>query len=382
MKAKVIRGSGARGVCSYALNEGKKKKIGKEVEFIGGNMCSGDLNGLVREFSITKKMRPEIIKPYYHFPLSCPPGEKLTAKKWGKVAKFYLKKMNIDTNKHQYFIVRHNDTNKDHIHIVTSRIGLDGSVVHGKNDVFTAIKTTNEIEKKFKLTPTPTLTTSRPKKKKLTSAEIEKANRTGEAPARAVLQNTIDDIFHNCGKLSCREFFELMHDAGVQIRPNIASTGRMNGLAFEYQGVYFKSSQLGSDYAWKNLLKRGMTYEQDRDSKFLGKTKVEFDKRKSERVEKDKQRSKEKNSCIEQTEQRNRTVEQSIQKFMHDDIENVRKAQNELFLQNLCNECSKRDASKHDNSSSSDTISKKLRTVKTKIEFEFFDNEMDSNLGM
>jgi hypothetical protein len=299
MKAKVIRGKGARGVCSYVLNCGKKAKTGKEAEWIGGNMCTEDLDGLVREFSITKRMRPEITKPYYHLPLSCPEGEKLSAKKWDKIAKFYLQKMGVDTNTHQYFVVRHSDTKKDHVHIVTSRIGLDGSVVHGKNDVFTAINTTHEIEKKFKLTPTPTLTTSRPKKKKLTSAEIEKANRTGEAPARAVLQNTIDDIFNNCGKLSCREFFELMQDAGVYIRPNIAKkTNNMNGLAFECQGVYFKGSQLGSDYAWKDLIKRGIEYDENRDSVFLRRQQNEFKKINKEVAQKIKALNKQNNEIV------------------------------------------------------------------------------------
>jgi hypothetical protein len=376
MKAKVIRGGGARGVCSYVLNDGKKKKAEKEVEFVGGNMCSQDLNSLVREFSITKKMRQEIIKPYYHLSLSCPSGEKLSSKKWDKIAKFYLNKMNIDTDKHQYFVVRHGDTKFDHVHIVTSRIGLDGSVVHGKNDVFTAIKATQEIEKRFKLTPTPGFTPGAArKKKKLTSAEIEKANRTGEAPARAVLQNIIDDIFNNSGNLSCQEFFELMRDARVQIRPNIAKTGRMNGLAFEYAGIYFKGSQLGSDYAWKNLIKRGVMYDENRDSEFLRKAKIKFDLNKSDRTQENKQRSFGKNSSTEQAEQRNSSVEQSIQKFMYDDSEDIRKAQNEDFLKNLRNECNKRSNSKHNNSNNNSTLHKKATVVKKTRELVFYDDD-------
>lgn len=374
MKAKVIRGNGARGVCSYALNCGKKAHAGKNAEWIGGNMCSQNLDGLVREFAITKKLRPEIIRPYYHLPLSCPPGEKLSAKKWDKIAKFYLNKIGVNTDTHQYFVVRHSDTKKDHVHIVTSRIGLDGSVVHGKNDVFAAINATQEIEKRFKLTPTTGFTPgTATRKKKLTSKEIEKANRTGEAPVRAVLQNTIDDIFNKCGKLSCREFFELMQDAGVYIRPNIAkNTNKMNGLAFECQGVYFKGSQLGSDYAWKDLIKRGIEYDKNRDSVFLRKQKNAFDQRKSTRIEKDQQRSDSKDQSVEQAEQRDISVKQSIQKFNCDDRKDIIKASNEKFYAYLHSCCSKRSASKHHNSRRGYNVPKKQRALK--IEFCDDDN--------
>jgi hypothetical protein len=290
--------------------------------------------------------------------------------------------MNIDTDKHQYFVVRHGDTKFDHVHIVTSRIGLDGSVVHGKNDVFTAINATQEIERTFHLILTPGLTTN-PKKKKLSSAEIEKANRTGEAPSRAVLQNTIDDIFKNCGQLSCREFFDLLYDAGVKIRPNIAKkTNKMNWLAFEFDQIYFKGSQLGSDYSWKSLLNRGVMYDENRDSEFLREQQKQFDLRESSRTEKDKQRSFGKNSSTEQAEQRNSSVEQSIQKFNTDDREDVRKAQNEEFLKNLERECRERDSRKHNNSNCSNTVLKKPGALKNNNELEFYDDAMDSDFRM
>jgi hypothetical protein len=166
-----------------------------------------------------------------------------------------------------------------------------------------------------------------------------------------------------------------MRDARVQIRPNIAKTGRMNGLAFEYAGIYFKGSQLGSDYALKNLIKRGVMYDENRDSEFLRKAKIKFDLNKSDRTQENKQRSFGKNSSTEQAEQRNSSVEQSIQKFMYDDSEDIRKAQNEDFLKNLRNECNKRSNSKHNNSNNNSTLHKKATVVKKTRELVFYDDD-------
>ena len=54
--------------------------------------------------------------------------------------------------------------------------------------------------------------------------------------------------------------------------PNIASTGRINGFSFEYNGIAFKASQLGKGYSWSALQSR-IDYQQERDNAFLFKLK-------------------------------------------------------------------------------------------------------------
>ena len=61
-------------------------------------------------------------------------------------------------------------------------------------------------------------------------------------------------------------FVERLEAAGVQVRPNLASTGRVSGIRFAFDGVAFKGSQLGRAYSWKGLQERkGVTYDPDRD---------------------------------------------------------------------------------------------------------------------
>ena len=39
----------------------------------------------------------------------------------------------------------------------------------------------------------------------------------------------------------------------MSCKPNIATTGKMNGFSFQYQGIAFKASQLGKKYGWPSL---------------------------------------------------------------------------------------------------------------------------------
>ena len=104
-------------------------------DFICSNMASdyNNVSDLTDEFKTVSSFRQDIKKPVFHAFLSLPKNEHLTDEQWQEIAKDYLKEMNIDIDKHQYICVRHNDTDKEHIHIVANRIGLDGSVWHGQH---------------------------------------------------------------------------------------------------------------------------------------------------------------------------------------------------------------------------------------------------------
>uniref|UniRef100_UPI001F30C61B DNA-primase RepB domain-containing protein n=1 Tax=Cronobacter dublinensis TaxID=413497 RepID=UPI001F30C61B len=143
-----------------------------------------------------------------------------------------------------------------------NRIGFNGELYHGRNDVMLAIQATHKLEKEFGLQLTPTFK-ERKQEKSLTSNEIQMAARTGEVPARAALQNILNEALTD--KLDVFAFIDRCEAAGATVIPNVASTGRLNGFAFEYGGIKFKGSDLGAKYTYKNL-KEVVIYEQDRQS--------------------------------------------------------------------------------------------------------------------
>ena len=142
MKAKISRGGGFRGVLNYVLDKG-------EAEIVGGNMSGQTPQELAREFGITKKLRPDCKNPVWHCSLTAPKGERLSRRKWHELGADFMIEMGMDPANFLYLSGRHSDTDYDHIHIVASRIGLDGQLWHGQNDVFKAIKATQKLEQRL-----------------------------------------------------------------------------------------------------------------------------------------------------------------------------------------------------------------------------------------
>ena len=126
MKAKVERGGGFRGVLDYALG----KEAGNACEIVGGNMSGLTPQELAAEFRLSREARPGVARPVWHTSLSLPPGDSLTSDRWAEVAADFMDGMGLGD--HQYVVIRHYDTEIQHIHIISSRIGLDGTVWHGK----------------------------------------------------------------------------------------------------------------------------------------------------------------------------------------------------------------------------------------------------------
>ncbi|SQB92455.1 putative relaxase/mobilization nuclease topoisomerase/primase fusion protein [Escherichia coli] len=236
--------------------------------FICSNMSAdkNNVSDLTDEFKAVSSFRQDIKKTVFHAFLSLPKNEHLTDQQWEEIAKDYLKEMNIDIEKHQYICVRHNDTDKEHIHIVANRIGLDGSVWHGQHSAFNTIAACERLEVKHGLTITDGLKGQKSDVSAPTKAEIEMALRTGEKPARLVLQASLQAAM--TGKPDLETFVERLQAVGIEPRFNVASTGNVAGCSFSVGDVAFKGSQLGKKFSW-NTIKSKVKYDKNRDDELV-----------------------------------------------------------------------------------------------------------------
>jgi hypothetical protein len=262
MKPKVNRGNNMRGLLAYALGVGSKAGLNKQAEIVGGNMSGSNIEELTQEFTTIQRLRPDIARPVWHCSLSLPFGERLPSRKWSEVISEFMVLMKFPNNI-GHVGIRHQDTDFDHIHLAVCRVGLDGRVWLGRHEAFSAITAVQTLEKKFGLTLTPGLNGKRPDVAPPTDGELNEQKRTGDVPLRLQLQAILDQAVADSPSAST--FAQRLKAENVGVRVNFDKKGEINGISFELEGAKFKGSDLGKNYAWPGLQKRGLSYERERD---------------------------------------------------------------------------------------------------------------------
>lgn len=270
---KIRRGKSFAGVVLYALKPASHHK--KDPIVIGGNMDGSAAEELIVEFNTTKALRPDVAKPVWHNSLRLPKNEALTDAQWSEIADDYMSRMGFSET-HLRCYVLHDDAAGQHIHIIASRIELSsGKLYLGKNENLISTRIIQDLEQDYQLTRTkgpkasPAAPSPKPKlKKSRNEMMIEK--RTGEQCPKGIIQNALNELLDT--RQSITDFVQQLVAQNIRPIPNIASTGRMNGFSFEYNGIAFKASQLGKGYSWSALQSR-IDYQQERDNAFLFKLK-------------------------------------------------------------------------------------------------------------
>ena len=258
---KIKHGSSFKCVLSYLFDH-------DEPEFIAGTIPEGSITEMTREFVALSSTRKDIYKPVWHNSLRLPEGEHLSADKWSDIATDYAAEMGLMDS--QYVVIKHNNSDGEHIHIVANRVLPDGTIHNSSHESMKSTRIISKIEKKHGLTITKSFDDDAGMIAKPKKNEIEKAIRTGQSPTRLLIQRVIDEALND--NPDFHDFTERLFIAGVTVKPNIASTGRVNGLSFDLDGITFSGSKLGKKYAWNQLIKQ-VSYSPERDNSLLQKLK-------------------------------------------------------------------------------------------------------------
>ena len=218
-------------------------------------MTGSSVAELISEFESSKQLRQDVTKPVWHNSLRLPNGETLSARQWAAFADDYMTRMGF-TETHLRCYILHDDADGQHIHIIASRINMVGGKLYlGKNENLISTRIISELERIHGLTETTPATSSRPQAKRNPSRnELMMAERTAAPCPKSQLQILIDNVLTHRPDLLT--FIDMLERKGVTCKPNIASTGKMNGFSFQYQGIAFKASQLGKKYGWSSLQKQ------------------------------------------------------------------------------------------------------------------------------
>jgi hypothetical protein len=241
---KIIKGKTFRGCISYVLG-----KPGAEI--IDTNMFAATVNEFTSEFALTQNLRPQLSKVLCHISLSLSPTERLNNESWQRLLEQYLKEMGFTNS--LYLAVKHIDnTNHEHIHIVTSRVRLDSSIVSDSWDWTRSQATIRKLEKEFELAEVKSSWEC--DRAEQTQRQIEKEKATGKTTVKKQLTDKIDGALINSNGLP--EFINLLNQEGIKVKVERDRQGKPKGISFNLNGVSMSGSSIGKAYSLPRILNR------------------------------------------------------------------------------------------------------------------------------
>ena len=130
MIGKIKKGSGFKGCVNYVL--GKEQAVLLHAD----GVLTESRGDIIRSFCMQTGMNPDLKKPVGHIALSYSTVDapKLTDGKMVQLAQEYMREMKITDT--QYIIVRHQDREHPHVHIVFNRIDNNGKTSSDRNDMY------------------------------------------------------------------------------------------------------------------------------------------------------------------------------------------------------------------------------------------------------
>ena len=233
MMAKIVQGRGFKGVVNYVLDKDKAQLLYSE------GIRTKDKESIIRSFIAQSQMDP-ISKPVAHISLnfSIQNKERLTDAAMAKIAVEYMKKMGYDNT--QYIIVRHQDREHPHVHLVINRIDNDGKRISDKNEKFRSTKVCMELTKKYGLYVA-------------SGKENVKRHRLKEPDkTKYEIFDAIKATVPKCKNWNALTEALRKQDIKTDFRYN-GNTDKIQGIRFEKNGYPFNGSQIDRSCSYSKI---------------------------------------------------------------------------------------------------------------------------------
>lgn len=235
MIAKNIKGRSFKGCVQYVMNDSCELLEAEGV-------WADNAKDMTRSFAMQRSGRKEIKQPVGHIPISFAPEDKerMTNHFMIQLAKEYMLEMGIKNT--QYIIVRHHNTDNEHLHIVYNRINNDLKLISVNNDYKRNIKTCKKLKDKYNLTYG----------KGKECVKREKLNDPDKV--KYYIYDAIKSVLPDC-KIPADLRFGLKK-LGIQLEYKLKRTSNeIEGVSFRYNNIAFKGSQIDRKFSYGNLKK-------------------------------------------------------------------------------------------------------------------------------
>ncbi|MDZ8263101.1 relaxase/mobilization nuclease domain-containing protein [Nostoc sp. ChiQUE01b] len=217
--------------------------------------------------------------------------EHLSDSQYGYVAREYLKDMGYLPKEEssvaatsQFVAVRHHDRDHEHLHIIASRIRLDGSLVNDSYDYFNSQVSTRRIAAELGLEVTPTTNEAVASKLQqeygitaLTSPNRSKSiravNSKHKTPtSKEIIRQAIGEAIKDSPTVST--FIQRLEENNIGVLPKMRGE-ELLGFTYIHNDVKIAGYQVYKPYSWNKLLSEyGITYDQDKDKEVIQQAKA------------------------------------------------------------------------------------------------------------
>ena len=236
MVAKISLGNSLYGSLVY-----NGEKINKEHgRVLDTNKVYNDGTGKInihRVFEDFKRWMPQATKAektMMHISLNPHPDDRLSEAQYIQIAHEYMEKMGFADM--PYVVVKHEDIDRHHIHIVALRVRPDGSAIDSRNNYYRSKEITREIERKYGLHTA--------ERQRITSdMPIKKVDPNGDLKRQVA--NTVKMVGMRYKFQTLGEYNAILSLYNIRCEE---ADGRVNGR--EYHGlVYFATDDEGKTIA-------------------------------------------------------------------------------------------------------------------------------------
>lgn len=236
MIGKTITGKGFGGAIRYIMEKENAELLLKS------GVCGDDPNYIAKQFIAVADEKRNVSKPVWHTSISFAYDDEVTNETMIDIAKDYLKELGFDLNQNQFIIVKHNDTEHLHFHLLCNRIGYDGKVV---NDYYCKNRTAracDKLELKYNLT---------------IAREQENKTYKDKIPVKENYKKKIsENLYYALFQKKVGSFIELsdiLSANNIEMILHRQSTGRVYGISFQVDKWKFKGSSINKKFSLKKI---------------------------------------------------------------------------------------------------------------------------------
>lgn len=235
MIAKNIKGKSFKGCVNYVMNE-----TAELLEAEG--VFTDSTKSMIRSFAMQRSGRKEIKQPVGHIPISFAPQDRarMTDDFMVQLAKEYMQEMGIKNT--QYIIVRHHNTDNEHLHIVYNRINNNLKLISVNHDYKRNIKVCKKLKDKHNLTYGND-------KEKVKREKLKNPDKI-----KYFIHDAIKTVLPSCKNPADLRFG--LQKFGIELVYKLKRTTReIEGVSFRYDNVCFKGSKIDRKFSFGNLKK-------------------------------------------------------------------------------------------------------------------------------